>query len=227
MSNIKKYEAELDYLGDDRNDAVRIVNEAQRKQNSINKSVQRGATNKKNKKRKQQKKGFIAGALAAVILMTGIKVGVEVNSRIKDAAERNEATAFAVEMMQDNFVEAGLGTVDENGHFIIGDNSTEDYDSAFDYTANDGLLYTAYELIVDDNDQIRTNDEFKDFLGSVSYDGVHNFDDNMFTVMGYIDKDTGKTSVSEFKKAGQDALLEAYRNGTLENVLGSNNGRSK
>lgn len=227
MNDVDRYREELEYYGDDKNDAVRMVNEAQKKQNSINKSVQRGATNKKNKKRKQPKKGFIAGALAAVILMTGIKVGIEVNNRIKDSAERNEATAFAVEIMKDDFVEAGLGTIDENGAFVIGNNSSEDY-AVFGYTANDVVLYTAHELIVDNNnDQIRKNDEFNDFLGGVSYDGIHYFDDNMFTVMGYIDKDTGKASVSEFKKAGQDAILDAYRNGTLETILDNNMGRSK
>lgn len=171
--------------------------------NTYNPSEPEKTSNKTNKKGKSPVKRFIA-LVTASAMIAGAGYGVK---KVSDKVKIKKTTASIVSMAEDSLVEHNLGTK-ENGTFVIGNNTVEDYSVL---EADTPMEVWIYRFAIDNNE------EFEKFIQSVSYDnGLYTYTDiaQFLRINGYYDE-KGTPSYVVFSNYMEAAIENAINNNTL------------
>lgn len=174
------------------------------------KSLRATATKKKNRKKKNKllRKGFIAGALTTVLLVAGLKITNNIIDRIEYNAAIGEAVEIAKTAAEEELIENNLGTRNDKGEFILGDNSVSDYDR-LDLTGASPAIIRAYD------EAMNNSDEFNDLLNSIGFTGEQNF----YAFNGYFNPESGKESRSVYITYTDMDLVEALNQGNISTLI--------
>ncbi len=174
------------------------------------KSVGRKPTRKGNIKVR-----IIAIALAASLAITGgIHVGNKLKGKFEKAQKADEASTIVKNEAQKILLNNGLATYDDKGNVVIKNNSVDDYEKLDIDEATFEELY-AYFLATNKN-----SIEFGKLIQSVQgVDGVHHYINlSQFYSYNGFDKGTEGGFV-EWETYSRNKLVEAYENGTIEDIV--------
>lgn len=188
-----------------------IVNEKEKQlQNDASaqerrKSIRREAIRKRQKMAKRKfAVTFVAGALVGALATVGI-----IEPLYKDFVrgyKKNSADKELKRQAEIVLLEQGLAERNEDGDIIIKDNDINDY-RCLDLTHASSLEQHIYlEVLGKEGDEAIQTASYNN--GGYYYTGIEQYR----YINGYINSETGKTSLSEQNAAMEDKLVEAYDN---------------
>lgn len=184
------------------------------RRDNIKEKVKEKSIGKKPVRKGNVKARIIAIALAATLAITGIYGGIKLKGKLEKVQKVNEASDIVKDDAQKILLDNGLATYDDKGNVIIKENTIADYDKLNIDDASFEELY-AYFLATE-SDPI----EFGKLIQSVQgVDGNYNYTNlSQFYSYNGFDKGTEGGFV-EWQKYAQDKLVEALDNGTINNIV--------